>query len=214
MSDKFDIEEVGNYSFDVDRITSEIETALITCGLPKLTNQVNLYHRPGYPVAGRAMFEDFVGSLHPEKNKTNILVSQSQFTEIHPLLAGSYTEEVCNIVRSISKLAIGRVRLLGLNPKSCYSWHVDPDEIRYHIPLKTFYEAFFVVDEGVYRMPEAGHLYTILSTKPHTAINAAFNKRRTHLVFDTYTEEQKLNNPHDFKLEQSSKIKYDVDNIY
>ena len=212
MSNSFDIEQIGEFQFDAKRILSEIENAAEKVGLSKYSNQLNVYHRPEETDL-KQMFTSFVGSLHPGKNQTGILVSLDAFSEIHPLLKGSYTEEVCDKIRSLSDFPIGRIRFLGLNPKSCYSWHRDPDLIRYHIPLKTFHEAFFVVDEGVFRMPNEGSLYTIVSTKPHTAINAAFNRRRVHLVFDTYTQEQLENNPYDHEAE-NVEVRYDTSNIY
>jgi hypothetical protein len=212
MNEIFDIKQIGDYQFNAGQILSEIEEAAVKSGLDRFSNQLNIYHRIEETNI-KQMLTSFVGSLHPGKNQTGVLVRLDAFSQIHPYLKGSYTEEVCNQIRQISEFPIGRIRLLGLNPKSCYSWHRDPDLIRYHIPLKTFHEAFFVVNEGVYRMPDAGKLYTIVSTEPHTAINAAFNRRRVHLVFDTYTQEQLENNPYDHQAE-NVEVRYDTDNIY
>lgn len=212
MTDIFDIHEIEGYAFNSAKILKEIENAIGKALLDQKLNQVNIYHREEEQDV-QEMFLRFCGSLNPTVNKTNVLVGLDAFSQIHPFLKGSYTEEVCDQVRQISEFPIGRIRLFGLNPKSCHGWHRDPDLIRYHIPLKTYHEAFFVVDEGVYRMPNEGSLYTINSTKPHTAINAAFNRRRVHLVFDTYTQEMLKQNPYDFEVE-NAEIRYDTENIY
>lgn len=213
MIDYKDIDHIEGYQFDADKISAEIVRACLLSGLSDKENQLNLFHREG-TFGYKDQFLAFNGSLHPQKNKTNILTHESEFNIIHPLLQGSYTEEVCKIVAERAKhdgVKLGRIRFLGLNPKSCYSWHKDPDNVRYHIPLKTFVEAFFVVDEGVYRMPNAGQVYTIASAKWHTAVNASFNKRRTHLVFDTYISDTE--NPYETVIEDAA-TKFDTGNIY
>ena len=213
MTEYKDIDIIEGFQFDALKIRTEIEAAAVAAGLSTMDNQLNIFHREG-TIEARQQFLAFNGSLHPDKNRTGILVHESEFNIIHPLLKGSYTEEVCAIIkqRAIDDgVKLGRVRLLGINPKSCYSWHTDPDNVRYHIPLKTFVEAFFVVDEGVYRMPDEGKLYTIASAKWHTAVNAAFNKRRVHLVFDTYTSDTE--NPYETTLEDAA-TRFDTNNIY
>ena len=41
------------------------------------------------------------------------------------MIKGTYVEEVYNIVRS--KFNIGRMRFLMKPPRSCLSWHRDPE---------------------------------------------------------------------------------------
>ena len=208
---RFDIDKIEGFNFDAARIKSEIEDALIKCEISPLTNQVNLFHRH-QSVDDKSRFLDFNGSLLPQKNGTGILVHPSEFKFIHPLLKGTYTEEICESIRAHSELPISRVRLLGLMPKTCYSWHTDPDLVRYHIPLRTNPGAFFIVEDGVYQMPNEGELYSINSTKPHTAVNAHINIRRVHLVFDTF--ESADDNPYDSIEVDNPEIRFDTSRIY
>lgn len=211
---KFDIQEIEGYNFDALKIKSEIEDALKTSGLSIMENQINLYHRDESEGI-KEKFLDWVGSLSPVKNGTGVLIHESEFKNIHPLLKNSYTHEVIEQIRELSDLPLGRIRWLGLNPKSCYSWHTDPDYIRYHIPLVTSFSSFFVVENGVYRMPDAGKLYSILSTKWHTAVNAHLNTRRVHLVIDTY--DPNAANPYDTDLgltPEEIQRKFDTSRIY
>jgi hypothetical protein len=84
--------------------------------------------------------------------------------------------------------AIGRIRFMRLLPKTTYTLHKDPDEFRYHIPLETGYNCFFVVGEQVYRMPLVGETYLLDTRDVHTAVNASTHNR-IHIVFDTYDKQ-------------------------
>jgi hypothetical protein len=75
-----------------------------------------------------------------------------------------------------------RLRIMTMLPKTCLSYHKDFMHSRWHIPLKTNSDSFFVVDESFYRMPKIGNLYTIRTDVKHTAINASYNETRIHLV--------------------------------
>ena len=82
---------------------------------------------------------------------------------------------------------IGRIRFMRLLPKTCLTLHKDPDEFRYHIPLETGFNCFFVVGEQVYRMPTLGETYLLDTRDLHTAVNASIHNR-VHIVFDTYAK--------------------------
>lgn len=130
---------------------------------------------------------DGCGSLYDFKlrmftNKT------SDFTILNKMFVGTYIETVVDEVNKqaiIDGVNIGRVRILQLNPKTCYSLHQDPEEFRYHIPLITNDKCFFVNNDIIERMPMIGTLYKFRTKEMHTAVNASFEKR-IHLVFDTY----------------------------
>lgn len=83
-------------------------------------------------------------------------------------------------------MIIDRIRFMDMSPISCLSYHVDPDAIRYHIPLVTNDDAFFVVDDKVERMSEIGRLYSLQTNVKHTAINGSRDQNRLHLVFSTH----------------------------
>jgi hypothetical protein len=83
-------------------------------------------------------------------------------------------------------LKLGRVRLLTLHGKSNLTYHIDSESsIRYHVPLITNHNVFFVVDDIVERMATPGKLYSLDVQKRHTVVNAS-RYDRVHLVFDCY----------------------------
>ena len=73
-----------------------------------------------------------------------------------------------------------RVRLMNLKSKTCYSYHQDQCK-RFHIPLITNDNCFFVVDDKVKRYPADGNYYIIDTDKKHTAVNASWEDR-IHLI--------------------------------
>jgi hypothetical protein len=87
---------------------------------------------------------------------------------------------------SNGELQINRIRFMDMTPISCLSYHIDPDLIRYHIPLITNEDAFFVVNDQVERMSEVGRLYSLRTNVKHTAINGSRENNRLHLVFSTH----------------------------
>lgn len=135
---------------------------------------------------GEDVFEG-TGSLY-DYSKKEFTASTDQFTEMNSVFKGSAFETVYKQIQLAAEqfgVKIGRSRWMRLNPKTCLSLHWDPDEFRFHIPLKTNEKCFFVVDDICYRMPEVGSLYLLNTTKLHTAVNASF-EARDHLVFDTF----------------------------
>lgn len=76
----------------------------------------------------------------------------------------------------------GRVRLLLLEPHTCYTFHADPDMCRLHIPLITHENALFFVNGKMWHM-ELGYAYLMQVSNLHTALNAG-TENRVHIVFD------------------------------
>ena len=83
-------------------------------------------------------------------------------------------------------ISINRIRFMNMTPTTCLSYHLDPDHIRYHIPLITNEDSFFVVNDTVEKMPEVGRLYSLQTNVKHTAINGSRTENRLHLVFSTH----------------------------
>ena len=80
----------------------------------------------------------------------------------------------------IKNFNLYRVRLMNLKSKTCYSYHKDQCK-RFHIPIITNENCFFIVDEKIVRCPADGNYYVIDTTKKHTAVNASFEDR-IHLI--------------------------------
>lgn len=115
-------------------------------------------------------------------------VSTGNFAYLAEEFKGTRVEAVIRDVRRLAinyHTKIGRVRLLRLKPKTCYSLHTDKEEFRFHIPLVTNRSCLFICGEQISRMEEVGRLYTFRTNLEHTAINASF-QNRLHLVFDTW----------------------------
>jgi len=189
--EKFDIELVPGFEFDHNKLLTEYYLVKQKYSID--SNQINIFHRDDDLSDGERLLK-WGGSLSIKINEESVVTSESEFKILNAAFKGSYTAEVCEIVREYSEHPIGRVRILSLSPKTCYSWHNDPDLIRYHIPIKTSHASFFVVEDLVYRMSELGKLYSLISTKYHTAVNSSFNSHRIHIVFDTY--EENMENPY------------------
>jgi hypothetical protein len=79
-----------------------------------------------------------------------------------------------------------RARIMTLEPKTCLSYHRDTTMWRYHIPMKTSWDSFFLVDDEVRRMPQEGALYKLNTSLMHTAVNAHKTERRSHLVVSVW----------------------------
>jgi hypothetical protein len=130
---------------------------------------------------------DGVGSLYDYDQK-RLVGTTEQYSLPCKKLEGTYIESVISKVEEVAKqdgVKIGRIRVMRIEPKTCYSLHTDPEEFRYHIPLETNYQCFFVVGKEVVRMPTIGRLYRFKTRSEHTAVNASFTVR-LHIVFDTY----------------------------
>ena len=106
-------------------------------------------------------------------------VNEKAYTELCPEFKGTYFEEVYNILKD--KFGeIGRVRILMKPPRSCLSWHRDP-EPRIHIPIITNVGCKMVIEDESFHMPANGSAYVTDNTKYHNFFNGS-EIDRVHLV--------------------------------
>lgn len=136
---------------------------------------------------GRESWFESVGSLY-DYQKKEFIKSTADFTVLNKIFVNTYLSEVVESVRELAvkdSVKLGRIRIMHLPPKTCYTLHWDLEEFRYHIPLKTNPKVFFVNDFKIDFMPNEGRLYKFKTKELHTAVNASFEDRY-HLVFDTY----------------------------
>lgn len=170
-------------TFDVSRIFDS---------LPKLSDFIEFKHNGQLSITHSTTDDSWfagTGSLYNYDTR-KFEHSTSDFNIINTKVIGTYLETVIHDVIKQGKtdgVLIGRVRILMLNAKSCYTLHMDPEEFRYHIPLITNNKCFFVSGDNIDRMPLIGRLYKFKTKELHTAVNASF-LARLHLVFDTYTD--------------------------
>ena len=80
-------------------------------------------------------------------------IEEHRYTEICPEFEGTYVEEVYNLFTS--KFKLGRVRFLMKPPRSCLSWHRDP-EMRLHIPIITNEGCRMIINDVSFHMPSNG----------------------------------------------------------
>ena len=105
-------------------------------------------------------------------------IEEHRYTEICPEFKDTYVEEVYNLITS--KFKIGRVRFLMKPPRSCLSWHRDP-EMRLHIPIITNEGCRMIINDVSFHMPSNGSGYLTDNTKYHNFFNGS-EIDRVHLV--------------------------------
>jgi len=105
-------------------------------------------------------------------------IQESLYTEICPEFKGTYVEEVYNLINK--RFKIGRVRFLMKPPRTCLSWHRDP-EMRLHIPIITNQGCKMVIEDEAFHMPANGSAYLTDNTKYHNFFNGS-EIERVHLV--------------------------------
>ena len=105
-------------------------------------------------------------------------VPEHLYTELCPEFKDTYVEEVYNLITS--KFKLGRVRFLMKPPRSCLSWHRDP-EMRLHIPIITNIGCKMVIEDTAFHMPADGNGYITDNTKYHNFFNGS-EIDRVHLV--------------------------------
>jgi len=124
-------------------------------------------------------------------------VQEHLYTELCPEFKDTYVEEVYNLITS--KFKLGRVRFLMKPPRSCLSWHRDP-EMRLHIPIITNEGCRMIIEDTSFHMPSNGNGYITDNTKYHNFFNGS-EVDRVHLVA-TVLE-------HNCQMDWLDEVKYD-----
>jgi hypothetical protein len=111
----------------------------------------------------------------------------------HTFMKGSYTHSVVLQIEADLRLRGKRLTAVfyhSLSVAKCYPMHTDALETRYHLPVVTNKNAFFMIEKGlgtedyeIWNMPEAGKVYVFNPSTMHTAINAGYEDR-VHLLID------------------------------
>ena len=128
-------------------------------------------------------------------------VEEHLYTELCPEFKDTYVEEVYNLITS--KFKLGRVRFLMKPPRSCLSWHRDP-EMRLHIPIITNEGCRMIIEDTSFHMPSNGNGYITDNTKYHNFFNGS-EVDRVHLVA-TVIE-------HNCQMDWVDEVKYDCCNM-
>ena len=125
----------------------------------------------------RGLYWTYPDSTNHEEQRLDP-IKESQYTELCPEFKDTYVEEVYNLVKKHFK--IGRMRFLMKPPRSCLSWHRDPEK-RLHIPIITNKGNIMVIDDIAFHMPSDGAAYITDNTKYHNFFNGS-ECERVHLV--------------------------------
>ena len=184
---KDDFFVVPNLKFNIDKMRADLNTVLKkkkfnTLGI-KNFGAISLNQIPGdksstegHNVRGTYWTIPDEKGQEIERDKP---IEESKYTEIVPEFKGTYFEEVYNILKD--KFGeIGRVRILMKPPRSCLSWHRDP-EPRIHIPIITNVGCKMVIEDESFHMPANGSAYVTDNTKYHNFFNGS-EIDRVHLV--------------------------------
>tara|TARA_Y100001970_G_C14213739_1_gene848451 strand:- start:1921 stop:2499 length:579 start_codon:yes stop_codon:yes gene_type:complete len=113
-----------------------------------------------------------------EEEKRLNKVDETQYTELCKPFIGTYVEEI--YAEILQRWKIGRFRFLMKPPRSCLSWHRDPEK-RLHIPIITNPGCRMVIEDESFHMPADGSLYITDNTKYHNFFNGG-EIDRIHLV--------------------------------
>ena len=111
-------------------------------------------------------------------------IDENQYKEFVEEFKGTYFEEVYN--KLSKKYRLGRFRLLLLEPRTCLSWHRDP-EPRIHIPVYTNPGAFLIIKDKLKHLRADGSVWFTDTRNYHTVFNGG-EENRIHLV-ETYLGE-------------------------
>ena len=125
----------------------------------------------------RGLYWTYPDSTNVEEQRLPY-IEEHKYTEICPEFKGTYVEEVYNQITK--KFKLGRVRFLMKPPRSCLSWHRDP-EMRLHIPIITNKGNIMVIENEAFHMPANGDGYITDNTKYHNFFNGS-EIDRVHLV--------------------------------
>tara|TARA_B100000683_G_C12447770_1_gene538825 strand:- start:900 stop:1472 length:573 start_codon:yes stop_codon:yes gene_type:complete len=120
-------------------------------------------------------YEDEDGHLIVPKRE--VPLQEKDFTVVCDQFKNTLFEQVYNELSN--EYVLGRVRLIMLEHKECFSWHKDYND-RLHIPIITHDGCFMIIEKQIEHL-EANKLYFTETTKYHTAINGSFHPR-VHFV--------------------------------
>jgi len=86
-----------------------------------------------------------------------------------------------SLLDELSPRVIGRIRVMRMRPRVCYSWHRDLTP-RIHVPLVTHSDNFMVINNESTHLYRGSYWWTD-TTKFHTAMNCS-DKDRFHIVIE------------------------------
>jgi Aspartyl/Asparaginyl beta-hydroxylase len=167
--------ELIKYEFDVALLNKDLEWFKLQQYLSKTDHQICLNG-----IDQTSTWRDGVGKLldrYPEYQRSMDI--EKRFTQWLPEFNMTYARHVYDTLSQ--RWHLGRMRLMEIRPKTCYTWHKDVSR-RLHIAINTDHtRCGLIIEDTVHRIPADGNVYLADTTKYHTAYNA-MEHSRYHLV--------------------------------
>jgi hypothetical protein len=110
-------------------------------------------------------------------DQREVELKETDFTHFCDVFRNTEFERVYDFLAQ--RYTLGRVKLMKMDPKQCYTWHIDQSK-KVHYVLTTSKGAFFVVNDEMKHL-EQDSWYHIDTTVPHTVFNGSLVSR-IHLV--------------------------------
>jgi hypothetical protein len=178
-----DIFPIEGFHFDIGCLQQELKTLRHTHPFSgDLKNCISLTQIPGTSEDPRGIF--WIPSAEGGEEQRERRVDEGKYTLFNPEFTETYFKTVYEEL--LTKFELGRVRLLKLEPRTCLSYHRDP-EPRIHIPLTTNPGALMIVDQFAVNLPANGHVYYTNTLKYHSVFNGG-EIERIHLVATVLNE--------------------------
>lgn len=115
-----------------------------------------------------------------------LFLSESD-TAWHPsMIEDSYIKDLTSSLENFSGLNISQVVLSWMLPGTYQGMHMDFETLRFHIPIMTNDDVWFLSDREAHFM-KYGKLYHLMTLFSHSVINYGVTPR-LHLVFSTYPD--------------------------
>ena len=145
-------------------------------------NAICINRKPGDPksISGgniRGIYWTYPDNTGKEEQRLEE-VNEEEYTQICPEFKNTYIETLYDYLTLRFKL--GRVRFLMKPPRSCLSWHRDPER-RLHIPIITNVGNVMVIKDTAFHMPSDGAAYITDNREYHNFFNGS-EVERVHLV--------------------------------
>ena len=183
------IEKIDKFNLDIDKIKAEFLTIFYQIKSWS-KDDTNLYDFNAIcvnqkPNDSKSILGENIRGMYwtyPKSNwreeKRLLPIDEKEFSEICEPFRNTYIEKVYKIIQS--EWQIGRMRFLMKPPRSCLSWHRDPEK-RLHIPIITNPGCRMVIENESFHMPADGSIYITDNTKYHNFFNGG-EIDRLHLV--------------------------------
>jgi len=168
-----------NKKIDLPRLKGESEDIIAKFGLGHADQFgfVN-YGKPGDDTPVESYF-DSTGSLFNHESG-EFWAKETDFRNFNKEFENTYFHEIYCMFKNA-----GRMRLMNVPPKTCYSFHKDSN-LRIHIAIDTNESSYFIFPEQseICHIPSDGHFYIVDTLKTHSFMNGHISKSRLHLVID------------------------------